>query len=265
MNILLSNDDGVNAPGLKVLHRHLKRFADKVTVIAPDRNCSGASNSLTLINPLRVQKDANDFFFVNGTPTDCVHLGIMQLLPSPPDLVIAGINNGENLGDDVLYSGTVAAATEGRHMGLPAIAVSLVGKGERHYETAAAVVIQVIKQLQDHPLPADQILNINVPDIELEQIKGIKATRLGRRHQADSMSRQTDPWGREIYWYGPLGKEKDGGEDTDFHAVANGFVSVTPISVDMTATGSLEKVGHWLDEVELGKVPAGAASRRDLY
>ncbi len=249
MKLLLSNDDGVNAPGLQVLYQHLKAIADEVTVIAPDRNCSGASNSLTLINPLRVQTLDNGFLAVNGTPTDCVNIGISQLVADKPDLVIAGINDGPNLGDDVLYSGTVAAATEGRHMGLPAIAVSLVGK--THFATAAKVVVQVMKQLQQHALPADQILNINVPDVPMAQLKGIKVTRLGRRHQADSMRRQSDPWGREIYWYGPLGKECDGSEDTDFYALAHGFVSVTPLTVDMTAYQSMPRLEKWLSEVVL--------------
>lgn len=252
MNILLSNDDGVNAPGLAALYQGIVQIADNVTVVAPDRNCSGASNSLTLINPLRVQKDHNGFYAVNGTPTDCVSIGISQLLTdkqAKPDLVIAGINDGPNLGDDVLYSGTVAAATEGRHMGLPAIAVSLVGR--THFATAAQVVKQVVRQLQTHPLAADQILNVNVPDVPLEQIKGIKVTRLGRRHQAGSMSKQSDPWGREIYWYGPLGKQRDGAEDTDFYAVGDGFVSVTPLTVDMTAHQALPELGRWLSEIKL--------------
>lgn len=251
MKILLSNDDGVNAPGLRVLHQNIATFAEELTVVAPDRNCSGASNSLTLINPLRVEKMPNGFMSVNGTPTDCVHVGIHQLMAPKPDLVIAGINKGPNMGDDVLYSGTVAAATEGRHMGLPAIAVSLMGKEEQHYETAAKVVLQIVKQLQQHPIGANQILNINVPDVALDQLKGIKVTRLGSRHQADTMSKQTDPWGRDIYWYGPLGKERDASHDTDFYAVANGYASVTPITVDMTAYSALASLTQWINEVEL--------------
>ncbi|MFT4926602.1 MAG: 5'-nucleotidase [Phenylobacterium sp.] len=252
INILLSNDDGVTAPGLMALYQAISEISANVTVIAPDRNCSAASNSLTLLNPLRVQKMDNGFLSVNGTPTDCVNLGISQLLkekPHKPDLVVAGINDGPNLGDDVLYSGTVAAATEGRHMGLPAIAVSLVGKV--HFATAGQVAMQVVKQLQSHPLPADQILNINVPDVPLAQIKGIKVTRLGRRHQADSMSKQADPWGRDIYWYGPLGKARTVAEDTDFYAVANNFVSITPLTVDMTAYQSLSGLESWLSDVKL--------------
>lgn len=250
MKILLSNDDGVHALGIKVLQQELIKYFD-VTVVAPDRNCSGASNSLTLLNPLRAQTLDNGFISVNGTPTDSVHLGISQLVSSTPDLVVAGINKGPNLGDDTLYSGTVAAATEGRHMGIPAIAVSLLGKDEKHYETAAIVTAKIIKRIQKHPLAPDQILNINVPDLPIEQIKGIKVTRLGHRHKAEMMKKMQDPWQRDIYWYGTLGKELDGGEGTDFHAVANHYVSVTPLTVDMTAHSSIDNMREWMDEVEI--------------
>lgn len=251
MNILLSNDDGVHALGIKVLYDELiKYFA--VNVVAPDRNCSGASNSLTLLNPLRAEYLDNSFVSVNGTPTDAVHLGISQLFTGC-DLVVAGINKGANLGDDTLYSGTVAAATEGRHMGMPAIAVSLIGKNELHYQTAAVVTVKIIQRLRTHPLPADQILNINVPDIPLTELKGIKVTRLGHRHQAEQMQKMQDPWQRDIYWYGLLGQELDGGEGTDFHAVANGYASVTPLSVDMTAHQSIKHIECWLSELNLAE------------
>lgn len=250
MRILLSNDDGVNALGIKVLYQALSKIAD-VMVVAPDRNCSGASNSLTLLNPLRATQLENNFFSVNGTPTDSVHLGISQLMQPLPDLVVAGINHGENLGDDVIYSGTVAAATEGRHMGMPAIAVSLVGKKEQYYQTAAEVTVNIIKRLAEHPLQADQILNINVPDVPLNELKGIKATRLGHRHKAETMKKMSDPWHRDIYWYGKLGKQLDAGEGTDFFAVANLYASVTPLTVDMTAYNSLEKMKQWVNEVTL--------------
>jgi len=250
MKILLSNDDGVHALGIKVLHEELaKHFA--VSVVAPDRNCSGASNSLTLLNPLRAQTLDSGFISVNGTPTDSVHLGISQLMSSAPDLVVAGINKGANLGDDTLYSGTVAAATEGRHMGMPAIAVSLVGKHEKHYQTAAHVTVKIIKRLKSHPLAADQILNINVPDVPLSEIKGIKVTRLGHRHKAEMMKKMQDPWQRDIYWYGSLGSELDGSEGTDFHAVANNYVSVTPLTVDMTAHKSIDNMTKWMSELSL--------------
>lgn len=250
MRILLSNDDGVHAKGMQVLQQALSQFAE-VTTVGPDRNCSGASNSLTLINPLRVQHMENGFYSVNGTPTDCVHLAISQLLDFTPDLVVAGINHGANLGDDVLYSGTVAAATEGRHLGLPAIAVSLAGRDEEHFATAAFVTAQVIKQLKSHPLPADQILNINVPAVSIEQLKGIRVTRLGRRHKAETMTSATDPWGRTIYWYGSLGPELDAGEGTDFHAIANGYASITPLQIDMSAYKSMDRLKQWLEGIRL--------------
>jgi 5'-nucleotidase len=246
MKILLSNDDGVHAKGISVLYDALSKIAD-VTVIAPDRNCSGASNSLTLLNPLRATQLENGFYSVNGTPTDCVHLGVNQLLDEEPDLVVAGINNGANLGDDTLYSGTVAAATEGRHLGLPAIAVSLCSKNEAHYETAAEVTVNIIKELHSHPLPKDQIININVPDIPLSELKGIKVTRLGARHKADTMTEQIDPWGRSVYWYGTLGSESDAGEGSDFYAVNQDYVAVTPLKVDMTAHESIDAMSSWLE------------------
>jgi 5'-nucleotidase len=248
MKILLSNDDGVHALGIKVLYEELAKIAE-VMVVAPDRNCSGASNSLTLMNPLRTHTMENGFIAVNGTPTDSVHLGVSQLIT--PDLVVAGINCGANLGDDTLYSGTVAAATEGRHMGMPAIAVSLVGKHEQHYQTAAVVTAKFIQRLQSHPLAADQIININVPDIPLAELKGVKVTRLGSRHKAELMEKTQDPWQRDIYWYGRLGQEQDGGEGTDFHAVANGYASITPLTVDMTAHSSLESITQWVDDLTI--------------
>ena len=250
MRILLSNDDGVHALGIKVLYQELSKFAE-VMVVAPDRNCSGASNSLTLLNPLRAHTLDNGFVSVNGTPTDCVQLGISQLMQPTPDLVVAGINKGENLGDDVIYSGTVAAATEGRHMGMPAVAVSLVGKHEKHYQTAAVVAAKFIQRLQSHPLDNDQIININVPDVELTELKGFEVTRLGNRHKADTMRKMQDPWQRDIYWYGTLGSKSDGGDGTDFNAVSNGFASITPITVDMTAYKSMKNMKKWLGELSL--------------
>jgi len=250
MRILLSNDDGVNALGIKVLYEELSKFAD-VFVVAPDRNCSGASNSLTLLNPLRAQTLENGFVSVNGTPTDSVHLAISQLMDPLPDLVVAGINNGANLGDDTLYSGTVAAATEGRHMGLPAVAVSLVGKEEKHYQTAAVIAGNFIKRLKEHPLAADQIINLNVPDIPLAEVKGVEVTRLGHRHKAETMKAMKDPWKRDIYWYGSLGAELDAGEGTDFFAVANGYASITPLTVDMTAYKSISSIKEWINDLSI--------------
>jgi 5'-nucleotidase len=245
VRILLSNDDGVHAKGIAVLYHALSQIAE-VTVVGPDRNCSGASSSLTLLNPLRATKLDNGFISVNGTPTDCVHLGVNQLMDPKPDLVVSGINSGANLGDDTLYSGTVAAAMEGRHMGLPAIAVSLCSKHDVYFETAAAVTVKLIEQLADHPLPKDQIINLNVPDIPLSELKGIKVTRLGARHKAETMTKQSDPWGRDIFWYGTLGSESDAGEGTDFHAVNHGYASVTPLQIDMTAHSSIAAMKTWL-------------------
>ena len=246
MKILMSNDDGVFAKGLAILHQTIASEHD-VTVIAPDRNCSGASNALSLHQPLRIQQMDSGFYSVNGTPSDCVHLGVNRFLKEDPELVVSGINHGANLGDDVIYSGTVAAATEGRYMGLPAIAVSLTSKKGEHFETAARVVLEIIKKLQKHPLPANQILNVNVPDVPYEELKGIKVTRQGRRHRAEGMVEDKDPFGRQIFWYGPAGAEQDAGPGTDFHAIAHGYCSVTPLSVHMTARDSIAEMEKWLE------------------
>lgn len=248
MKILLSNDDGVFAEGLACLYEALS-LQHEVTVIAPDRNCSGASNALSLQHPLRIQQMKNGFYSVNGTPSDCVHLGVNSFLQDDPELVVSGINHGANLGDDVIYSGTVAAATEGRYMGLPAIAVSLNNYQGGHFTSAARITAEIIQRLSKHPLPADQILNINVPDLPYEEIKGIQVTRQGRRHRAESMLKTKDPHGRDVYWYGSLGSEQDAGPGTDFHAVANGYCSVTPLSVDMTAYQSMDEMQAWLEKI----------------
>ncbi|PWK44416.1 5'/3'-nucleotidase SurE [Pleionea mediterranea] len=248
MNILLSNDDGYFAPGLSCLYQYLAK-THEVTVVAPDRNCSGASNSLTLEVPIRVKKTEQGFYSVTGTPTDCVHVGTYHLMSNTPDIVVAGINAGANLGDDVLYSGTVAAAMEGRSLGLPAIAVSLVGKECRHYETAAHAVTRIINRLKDNPLPLDRILNINVPDIAPDKIAGYQLTRLGSRHRADTIVPAKDPKGRTVYWLGPTPGAQDEAEGTDFYAVDNGYVSITPISVDVTAYDCFDQVGEWMSEL----------------
>lgn len=250
MRILLSNDDGVFAEGINVLYDTLRQL-HTVTVVAPDRNCSGASSSLTLLNPLRVTHHSNGFMSVNGTPTDSVHLGFSQIVKPLPDMVVAGINHGANLGDDIVYSGTVAAAIEGRHLGLPAIAVSLVSKKPKHFETAAHVTTLLIKHLINNILPSDQIININVPDIPLSELKGIKVTRLGRRHQPEGMKKMQDPWQRDIYWYGVLGAECDAEIGTDFHAVANGYASITPLTIDMTAYKNMASITKWVSEITL--------------
>ena len=245
MRILLSNDDGYQAPGLNILAATIQSFAE-VHVVAPDRNRSGASNSLTLDAPMRAHRMDNGFISVDGTPTDCVHLAITGLLEVEPDIVVAGINSGSNMGDDILYSGTVAAAVEGRFLGLPAMAVSLAGEKLLHYETAAKVTLHLLKKLQHHSLPVDTILNVNVPDVPFEQLRGYEATRLGRRHKSEPVVKGQDPRGRPIYWVGPVGKEEDAGIGTDFYAIKNKSVSITPIQVDMTHYNAIESVASWL-------------------
>jgi len=245
MKILLSNDDGYRAPGLQVLATELARIGE-LSVVAPDRDRSGASNSLTLDVPIRAERLDNGFIRVNGTPTDCVHLAITGLLDEEPDLVVAGINHGANLGDDVIYSGTVAAATEGRFLGLPALAVSIDSHEPHHLETAAAVAGKLIRGLRDGTLAASTILNINVPDLPLSELRGIRATRLGHRHKAEPVEQICDPRGRPMFWVGPAGPEQDAGEGTDFHAVRSGYVSVTPLKVDLTRHESIEPLGQWL-------------------
>ena len=245
MHILLSNDDGYLAPGLRILAAELGKLYS-ISVVAPDRNRSAASNSLTLEQPLRANVADNGFTFVNGTPTDCVHLAITGLLESEPDIVISGINDGANMGDDVLYSGTVAAAMEGRFLGLPAIAVSMGSYEPEHFESAAKVIVQIVEQLEQNPLKQDSILNVNVPDLPWQEIKGIKATRLGNRHKSEGVIRQIDPRGEPVYWVGPPGKTQDAGEGTDFYAVENGFVSITPLQIDLTRYDSLQGLGDWL-------------------
>lgn len=247
MNILLSNDDGCQAPGLKALADGLTSIAT-VTVVAPERNRSGASNSLTLERPLRARTLENGFISVDGTPTDCVHLAITGLLKEEPDMVVAGINDGANLGDDVLYSGTVAAATEGRFLGFPAIAVSMISHEPRYFETGARVALEMVKRLREHPLSADTIINVNVPDIPYEELKGYRATRLGHRHKAEAVVESTDPRGRTIYWVGPAGAEQDAGPGTDFFAAREGYVSVTPLQVDLTRHSLLQEMQGWLDK-----------------
>jgi 5'-nucleotidase len=247
MRILLSNDDGYQAEGLAVLAAALGDLAE-IVVVAPDRNQSGASHSLTLGMPLRVGKSHDGMFFVNGTPTDCVHLAITGFLTDEPDMVVAGINEGANLGDDVLYSGTVAAAVEGRFLGLPAIAVSLVGESPVNYQTAGSVVRQLVEQMDQQPLPADTILNINVPDLPHDELQGYASTRLGYRHRSEPVIKSHDPKGRPIYWVGAAGPGEDAGSGTDFHAVENGFISVTPLQIDLTKHSSIEELATWLPQ-----------------
>lgn len=244
MKILLSNDDGVMAEGLACMYKHLAEKYD-VTVIAPDRNCSGMSNALSLHSPLRVTKAENGFYAVNGTPSDCVQLGVNSGFFDEPDLVVSGINHGPNLGDDTIYSGTVAAALEGRHCGHPALAVSLCSKQNQQFDTAAMLAVEIIEKMKEMPLDSNQILNINVPNIHYDEIQGIKVTRCGKRHRAETMVSDHDPFGNQIFWYGKLGKELDAGEGTDFHAVANGYCSVSPIFTDMTVHQQVDNLKEW--------------------
>jgi len=248
MNILISNDDGYSAPGIKALADALAEFAT-ITVVAPDRNRSGASNSLTLDNPLRVNQLENGYYRVEGTPTDCVHLAITGLLDDEPDMVVSGINSGANLGDDVLYSGTVAAATEGRFLGLPAVAISLTSHTPEHFETAAWAAKKLVQQLKQSSLPADTILNVNVPDIPIAEVTGFESTRLGNRHKAEPVIKEIDPRGRPLYWVGPAGDEQDAGPGTDFDAIRRGAVSVTPLQIDLTRFDAIDGVANWLQEV----------------
>lgn len=255
MKILVANDDGVYAPGIKILAETLKTIAD-IDVVAPDRNRSGASNSLTLDRPLRVKSLDNGYHSVEGTPTDCVHLALTGLLDEPPDMVVSGVNAGSNLGDDILYSGTVAAAIEGRFLGLPAIAVSLVGctnngcqNGHsnvfKHFATGAEVAKQLVMRLQVDPLPAQTILNVNVPDLPLAEIRGFAVCRLGQRHKAEAVIKELDPRGHEIFWFGPAGAESDAGPGTDFYAVSQGYVSITPLTLDLTNFKAFEQLSGW--------------------
>ena len=250
MKILVSNDDGYLATGINALIDALESVAD-VTVVAPDWNRSAASNSLTLARPLRVSEYAENRYKVDGTPSDCVHLAVTGLLDDEPDLVVSGINHGANLGDDTIYSGTVAAAMEGRFLGLPTIAVSLVGKtlvGAQltHFETAARVAVELVQKIERAGLAPDTVLNVNVPDLPYEDLQGIRATRLGFRHKSEKVLRDSDPYGRPIYWIGPAGAGADSGEGTDFHAISLGAASVTPLKVDLTRYEAVDGIAEWL-------------------
>ncbi len=248
MKILLANDDGFRAEGIRHLRHALAGVAD-LTIVAPDRNRSGASNSLTLDVPLRVFTAEEDVHYVVGTPTDCVHLAISGLFDFEFDMVVSGVNDGANLGDDVLYSGTVAAAIEGRFLGLTTVAVSLCTEqgGPRHFATAARVAREIVDRLIEAPLDRGMILNVNVPDLPYEQLRGLRATRLGNRHRSEPVIRASDPRGRPVYWIGPAGAGQEAGPGTDFHVVAEGFVSVTPLQIDLTRHAALGTVAQWLD------------------
>ena len=249
MHILLSNDDGYQSPGIQVLAKYLRQMAD-VTVVAPVRDRSASSNSLTVDRPLNVTEVASGVYAVDGTPTDCVHLAVTGLLQDKsPDMVVAGINHGENLGDDVVYSGTVAAAMEGRHLGLPAVAISVAASEPQYIEVAAELTQRFVSKIDCGLFPAEIILNINIPDLPLQQLQGFKATRLGKRHVAEPVIESVDPRGKKIYWVGPPGGEQDAGDGTDFHAVSCNYVSVTPLHTDLTRHQVIDNVAQWLKQI----------------
>ncbi|MGQ0510064.1 MAG: 5'/3'-nucleotidase SurE [Betaproteobacteria bacterium] len=245
MRILVSNDDGYFAPGIMLLAERLGAIGE-VTVVAPERDRSGASNSLTLDRPLSARRAPNGFWFINGTPTDCVHLAVTGLLENLPDIVVSGINHGANMGDDTIYSGTVAAATEGYLLGIPSIAVSLASRSGSHFEAAAAVSVRLVERLARSPVAQPVLLNVNVPDLDESAIGGEEITRLGRRHKAEPVERLRTPRGETAYWIGPAGDAQDAGPGTDFHAIAAGRVSVTPLQVDLTHHGQLELIRRWM-------------------
>ncbi len=246
MRILVSNDDGYLSPGIAILAERLAALGE-VTVVAPERDRSGASNSLTLDRPLMVRLAGNGFRYVNGTPTDCVHLALTGLLDALPDVVVSGINFGANMGDDTIYSGTVAAATEGYLFGVPSIAMSLASKAGRHFDTAAAVAVQLVQRFGRTPIGQPVLLNVNVPDLALEELGALEVTRLGRRHRAEAVVKMQTPRG-EAFWIGAAGEAQDAGPGTDFHAIASGRVSVTPLQVDLTFPSQLPLVREWLQK-----------------
>jgi 5'-nucleotidase len=248
MRILISNDDGYFAPGLACLAEHLAKIAD-VVVVAPERDRSGASNSLTLDRPLKLRRAANGFYYVNGTPTDCVHMAVTGMLDQQPDMVVSGINSGANMGDDTIYSGTVAAATEGFLLGIPSIAVSLMGKEFVYYDTAARIVAELVQRFDRQKNSHPWLFNVNVPDVPHDQLQGVKVTRLGKRHKAEPVVKASDPHGETVYWVGAAGRAQDAGEGTDFHAVAQQYVSLTPLQIDLTQYSQLDAVRGWLVQI----------------
>ena len=245
MRILLSNDDGYFAPGLAALHKALLPFAE-LTVVAPERDKSGASNSLTLDRPLSIRRAANGFYFIDGTPTDCVHMAVTGMIDFTPDMIVSGINSGSNMGDDTIYSGTVAAATEGFLLGIPAIAISMAGHEAKYYETAARVAAAMVQRHQRSPLHAPVLLNVNVPDVPYDELAGTEITRLGKRHKAEPVVKTSNPRGDTVYWIGAAGAVADAGPGTDFHATANRRVSITPLQMDLTNFQQMKYAAEWI-------------------
>jgi 5'-nucleotidase len=245
MRILISNDDGYFAPGLNILASHIAKLA-QITVVAPERNRSGASNSLTLDRPLSVKKAANGFLYVNGTPTDCVHIALTGLMDTMPDMVISGINDGANMGDDTIYSGTVAAAMEGYLLGIPSIAISMSQHNSTHFETAARVAVELIEHYIKTGFAGPTLLNVNVPDVPYAQLAGKTVTRLGKRHKAEPAIELKTPRNETVYWVGAAGQPNDGCEGTDFYAISHNQVSISPIQVDLTNHSQMDEIKHWL-------------------
>ena len=246
MRILVSNDDGYLSPGLAALTAAMRPLGE-VTVVAPEQNSSGASNSLTLNRPLTISQADNGFTFINGTPSDCVHIALTGLLEQMPDLIVSGINNGQNMGDDTIYSGTVAAAMEGYLFGVPAMAFSLLDRGFEHVDAAAEIAREVVERYIERPIPTPFLLNVNIPNLPRGEIKGIVSTRLGKRHPSEPVIRMINPRGDPIYWIGAAGPAREGGPGTDFHATTNGYVSVTPLQIDLTHVDQLPTVREWLE------------------
>jgi 5'-nucleotidase len=247
MNILVSNDDGVDAIGLKTLVEHLKKIA-QVTVVAPDRNRSGSSSSLTLDKPLMVNEVEKNIYAVDGTPTDCVHIALTGLIKIKPDMVISGINDGPNMGDDTIYSGTVAAAMEGYLYDIPSFAISMGQKEPNQFDTAARVTLDLIEKFKHHPFTSPTLLNINVPDLPFEQLRGFQVTRLGKRHQAEPVIDSTSPNGEKLYWVGAAGEPNDGGPGTDFFAIKENYVSISPIQADLTQHKEIGSLSEWIEK-----------------
>lgn len=246
MRILLSNDDGYFAPGLAALAEALGQLGD-VVVVAPEQNRSGASNSLTLDRPLHLKKAANGFYFVNGTPTDCVHLAVTGMLDELPDIIVSGINLGANMGDDTIYSGTVAAATEGYLLGIPSIAVSLTSFEGKNFATAGRVARKLVERFVRKPIWDPILLNVNVPDIPYSELQGFEVTRLGRRHKAEPVVKTVSPRNETLYWIGAAGAAADAGPGTDFNATERRCVSITPLQIDLTHNAQMSSIAQWME------------------
>ncbi len=246
MHILLSNDDGYFAPGLATLANTLSAHGHRVTVVAPERDRSGASNSLTLDRPLMVRRTPSGFHYVNGTPTDCVHLAVTGLLPELPDMIMSGINHGANMGDDTIYSGTVAAATEGFLLGIPSVAISLVNNNREQFQTAADIAVELAARVARQPFTEPVLLNVNVPDVAPDELRGSVVTRLGKRHKAQDTVQTINPRNQLMYWVGAAGAAQDAGPGTDFHAVARNQVSITPLQIDLTRYTQMRELQEWL-------------------